>query len=159
MKSNQAGRLAAALSVILLSLPGCSAPSDQPDLGQVSGTITLDGNPLSGIVVVFQPDNGRPAHGRTDAEGKYELTYIRNTRGTKIGHNRVEIAPSEEADEPDDAEPDAESPQVKRRGKAGKPKIPTRYNTQSELEADVQPGANTFDFDLSSQRSRSGRRR
>ncbi|EAQ77341.1 carboxypeptidase-like regulatory domain-containing protein [Blastopirellula marina] len=159
MKSNPTGRLAAALSVLLLSLSGCSAPSDQPELGQVSGTVTLDGDPLSGVAIVFQPDNGRPAHGQTDAEGKYELTYIRSTRGTKLGHNRVEIAPSEEADEPDEAEPDAELPQVKRRAKSGKPRIPARYNVQSELEADVQPGANTFDFDLSSKRSRSRRGR
>ncbi|MCC9609261.1 Ig-like domain-containing protein [Blastopirellula sp. JC732] len=150
MKSKQAGRLAAALSVMLLSLSGCGGASDQPDLGQVSGTITFDGKPLSGIVVVFQPDSGRPARGRTDAEGKYELTYIRNTRGTKVGHNRVEIAPSEEDDAPAEAQLDADSAQAQRPFKSGKPKIPVRYNIKSELEAEVQPGDNTFDFALTS---------
>lgn len=153
MKSILAGRLAAALSVMLLSLTGCGGPSDQPDLGQVHGTITLDGKPLSGIAVVFQPDNGRPAHGRTDAEGKYELTYIRDTRGTKIGRNRVEIAPSEEGEEENESaetDPDTESRPAKRPFKSGKSKIPARYNIKSELEADVKPGDNTFDFELTS---------
>lgn len=135
---------------MLLSLSGCGGPSDQPELGQVQGTITLDGKPLSGIAVVFQPDNGRPARGFTDAEGKYELTYIRKTRGTKIGPNRVEIAPSEEADDPAEVEADPDSLEVKRPVKSGKPVIPARYNTQSELKADVKPGRNTFDFELTS---------
>ncbi|MEX0791508.1 MAG: Ig-like domain-containing protein [Pirellulaceae bacterium] len=150
MNSIQAGRLGVTLSVILLSLPGCGGPTDQPELGQVNGTITLDGKPLSGIAVVFQPDNGRPAHGQTDAEGKYELTYIRQTRGTKIGHNRVEIAPSEGEDDPAEDETDPDSLEVKRPVKSGKPGIPARYNTKSELEVDVKPGENTFDFELSS---------
>lgn len=29
--------------------------------------------------------------------------------------------------------------------------IPPRYNRESELEADVKPGENTFDFSLTSQ--------
>lgn len=152
MKSKQAGRLAVALTVMLLSLPGCGGSSDQPDLGQVSGAITFDGKPLSGVVVVFQPDNGRPASGRTDAEGKYELTYIRSTLGTKVGLNRVEIAPSEEDDAPEEMEVDPDSVETKRpaKFKSGKPKIPPRYNIRSKLEVDVQPGENTFDFDLTS---------
>lgn len=152
MKSIQTGSLVLALTVMLLSLTGCGGSGDQPDLGQVQGTITFDGKPLSGVVVVFQPDSGRPARGRTDAEGKYELTYIRQTQGTKVGHNRVEVAPSEEEDDTADAEADTESVSNKRPGKfkSGKPKIPARYNIKSELEADVQPGENTFDFELTS---------
>ena len=153
MKTIQIGRVVA-LSVLLLSLSGCGGSGDQPELGQVSGTITLDDKPLSGVAVVFQPDDGRPARGTTDAEGKYELTYIRETRGTKVGHNRVEIAPSEEgeedADEPE-GDVDSDSPQAKQPVNSRKaPSVPARYNTQSELEADVKPGKNRFDFKLKS---------
>ncbi|MEW4563322.1 carboxypeptidase-like regulatory domain-containing protein [Bremerella sp. JC770] len=150
MKLIRTGRLAVALSVMLLSLIGCAGPSDQPDLGQVRGTVTLDGEPLSNVVVVFQPDVGRPASGRTDADGKYELTYIRSTRGTKIGHNRVEIAPSEEEDAAGEDAGEVDTPMSRRRKRARKPKVPYRYNTRSELEADVKPGDNTFDFELES---------
>ena len=150
MKSIQIGRLAVALSVMLLSLVGCSGNGDQPDLGQVTGTVTLDGKPLSGVAVVFQPDEGRPARGMTDADGKYELTYIRTTRGTKVGHNRVEIAPSEEGDDETENIEDPDSLPMKRPTKSRKPKVPVKYNIKSELEADVQPGENTFDFELKS---------
>lgn len=138
--------------ISMFFLPGCGAPSDQPQLGQVTGTITLDGKPLSGIAVVFQPESGRPARGMTDAEGKYELTYIRETKGTKVGPNRVEIAPSEDGEEEEDESEnaDGESKPVKKRAKSGKPKIPARYNVRSELKADVQAGKNTFDFNLES---------
>ncbi|RCS44596.1 hypothetical protein DTL42_16855 [Bremerella cremea] len=150
MKSIQAGCWTIALSVIFLSVTGCGGTSDQPDLGQVTGTVTLDGKPLSDTAIVFYPDSGRPARGLTDAEGKYELIYIRDTRGTKLGHNRVEIAPSEEAEDEDEEETDEDTPQVKRPAKSKKPKIPARYNTKTELEADVKPGDNTFDFKLES---------
>ncbi len=129
---------------------GCGGRGDQPELGQVTGTITLDGKPLSGIAVVFQPDSGRPARGMTDGEGKYELTYIRQTKGTKVGPNRVEIAPSEdgEAEEVDSA--GEETKPVQKRPRSGKPTIPPRYNVRSELKADVKAGKNTFDFKLES---------
>lgn len=161
MNSKLAVRRAAVLTVILLGLPGCGGPSDQPELGQVHGAITLDGKPLSGVAVVFQPDSGRPARGRTDAEGKYELTYIRDIRGTKVGRNRVEVAPSEEGEEEEDnsadADAEADSQQAQRRALSGRPKIPARYNTKSELEVDVKPGDNTFDFQLESKTSNSRR--
>lgn len=153
MKSNQAGRLAVAFSVILLCLTGCGGVNDKPELGQVTGTITLDGKPLSGIAVVFYPDSGRPARGHTDSEGKYELTYIRDERGTKIGHNRVEVAPNEEGEEDTEEveNPDSvEQAKPARASKSGKPKIPARYNIKTELEADVKPGDNVFNFELTS---------
>ncbi len=153
MKTFQDACLAVALSALFLSLPGCFGTSDQPDLGQVKGTITLDGQPLKGIEVVFYPDGGRPARSRTNAEGKYELKYIRDTLGTKVGHNRVEIAPNEEGEESYEEEievEDVDAAPAKPLLKAKKPVIPARYNTKSELEADVKPGENTFDFDLKS---------
>jgi len=129
---------------------GCGR-NDQPELGEVTGTIRLDGKPLVGIAVVYQPESGRPARGTTDADGRYELIYIRNTKGTKVGPNRVEIAPSEdgETEEPlEDQDADIET--ESKPSKPGKPKIPARYNSQSELNVDVKPGTNTFDFDLKS---------
>ena len=129
---------------------GCGGPSDQPDLGQVTGIVTLDGKPLSGIAVVFQPDNGRPARGMTDTEGKYELTYIRTTKGAKVGPNRVEIAPSEDGEAEESEASDEESKSSPKQSASGKPKIPARYNVKSELKADVKLGNNTFDFKLES---------
>lgn len=151
MKLLQSAHQAMAMSVILLTVVGCGGTGDQPELGQVQGTITFDGKPLSGVAVVFQPDSGRPARGFTDADGKYELTYIRDTRGTKVGKNRVEVAPSEEADDDAEALLGDDSLETKKPvSSSGRPTIPARYNTASELEADVKPGENKFDFELKS---------
>ena len=136
--------------ISMLFQPGCGRPSDQPDLGEVTGTVTLDGKPLSGVAVVFQPESGRPARGMTDAEGKYELTYIRETKGTKVGPNRVEIAPSEDGEAEESENTDEESKPAAKASKSGKPTIPARYNVRSELKADVKAGKNTFDFKLES---------
>lgn len=141
------------LGLLMLFHVGCSSRGDQPELGTVTGTITLDGQPLAGVAVVFQPDNGRPSRGMTDAQGKYELTYIRQTKGAKVGPHRVEIAPSEEGEveEVEEAEGgDGEEQQASPKPKSGKSAVPARYNVKSELKADVKSGANTFDFALES---------
>jgi hypothetical protein len=149
------GLLAVALSILCLGLSGCGGNGDQPELGLVTGTVTLDGKPLYGTAVVFYPDNGRPARGRTDLNGKYELTYIRQTLGTKVGHNRVEVAPDEEGEE--DAEELENSGEntgpAKQPRDREKIRIPARYNTKSTLQADVKPGENVFDFQLESKPS------
>lgn len=142
--------LSLVLSGLVLCASGCSS-SDQPELGQVTGTITMDGKPLTGVAVVFQPENGRPARGMTDAEGKYELVYIRQTKGSKVGPNRVEIAPSEEGEESEETEVgDGEAQTAPKKSKSGKPTVPARYNTKSELKVEVVSGKNTFDFQLES---------
>lgn len=138
------------VGILMFSQPGCGGQTDQPELGQVTGTITLDGKPLSGFVVVFQPASGRPARGLTDADGKYELTYIRQTKGTKVGPNRVEIAPSEDGEAEESDNSDDDSKPVAKRSKSEKPTIPSRYNVKSELKADVKAGENKCDFALES---------
>jgi hypothetical protein len=63
----------------------------------------------------------------------------------------VEIGENEEADEvePADQEADADADSAAPKpARASKPRIPTRYNSKSELVADVKPGENTFDFAL-----------
>ncbi len=149
------GLLMVALSLLALNLSGCGGTGDQPQLGRVTGTVTMDGKPLYGTAVVYYPDKGRPARGTTNLFGKYELTYIRQTPGTKVGHNRVEIAPHEEGEE--DAEEVVNGGEntgpAKKPREREKMKVPARYNTKSELEADVQPGENVFDFPLVSQPS------
>ena len=65
--------LVMAALLTLVSSVGCSGASDQPELGEVSGIVTLDGKPVVGVNVVFKPDIGRAAAGNTDAEGNYSL--------------------------------------------------------------------------------------
>jgi hypothetical protein len=141
----KSGVLSIVVSLLLLNLAGCNGSGDRPDLGLVSGTVKMDGKPLRGVAVTFLPVDGRPAIGKTDLYGKYTLTYIRDTPGCKIGPNRVEIGNSEGGSEEMEAEGDEVA---QTRDKRGQYKIPLRYNVESELEADVKPGENVFDFNL-----------
>jgi len=145
MKVSGLSRAAVALSVLSVVLSGCgSATDDQPDLGLVTGTVTFDGSPLGGASITFQPDSGRPARAVTDAQGKYSLIYIRDTPGCKIGHNTVSITSSVEGED----EMAAEGDDVDQTAVKEKAPLPAKYNTETELEADVKPGENTFDFKL-----------
>ena len=85
------------LLLVLIALPLCLAGcSGRPQLGQVSGRVTMDGEPLGEIEVKFMPDpaegnSGRYSVGTTDANGYYTLTYFDESRkpGVSTGVNRI----------------------------------------------------------------------
>ena len=140
--------LTATLLVCLLSA-GCDTG---PGLAPVEGTVTLDGTPLAGAEVEFQPTapDTRPSVGVTDASGHYELRYTMNEKGALLGEHIVRIRMGEDADpddvgggaapKTDEAADDEESGQ----------RIPARYNVDSELKETVKSGSNTIDFALES---------
>ena len=78
------------LSVILLCvatflIAGCGR-SDLPELGTVSGTVSLDGKPLADAIVNFTPEQGgRPSTGQTDTTGHYTLVYVADAEGAVVG--------------------------------------------------------------------------
>src|SRR5688572_29811168 len=84
-------RVMPAFAIVLL-ISGCgSGGSDAPELGAVSGTVTLNGQPLAGATVTFQPEQGRASSGVTDASGRYQLQYTADTSGAKVGKHAVTI--------------------------------------------------------------------
>jgi hypothetical protein len=92
-----------------------------PELGSVSGVLTLDGKPLAGAIVTFQPiASEEPGSklsssvGTTDKEGRYTLMYVRDVRGAVVGEHKVFVQ--------------APLP-------TGKETIPLRYNAMTELTA------------------------
>lgn len=120
-------------SVVLLLVLGCGAPDDQPELGEVSGTITKGGEPLADAWVEFLPKEGRLSAARTDANGKYVLNYTYEAPGAKVGTHTVKI------------------------GIGGKGYDPTDYQSlggqQRKLLLEksgvtVKPGENTLDFEI-----------
>lgn len=114
---------------------GCS--SSGPELGTVSGTVTLDGQPLPDATVTFMPETGRSSSGRTDPEGKYELNYTFDRAGAVVGKHivRITTAGKSGAESPDPSDE----------------KLPARYHANTELKAAVERGHNEVDFDLTSQ--------
>jgi hypothetical protein len=58
----------------------------------VEGTVTLDGQPVEGASVLFEPKGGgKPATGTTDAAGKFVLTTIEPGDGAVPGANKVAV--------------------------------------------------------------------
>ncbi len=100
--------------------------------------MTLDGRPLYGARLMFQPEasGGSPSYGATDQDGRYELVFKRGQNGAMIGWHRVYIESAKELPGPD--------------GKSVRsPPLPARYNSQSELRQEVKSDEeNEFNFEL-----------
>ena len=137
---------------LVLLLAGCSGgASDQPELGQVTGTVTVDGTGTGGLRVVFQPESGRRSIGITDENGNYSLDYTKGTKGAKIGLHQVSIIWTGESDleSADGAESvdavaaGADAPQTTQQIT-----ITAKYNTESTLTFDVTANANVANFDV-----------
>lgn len=96
---------AALCCVSALLVTGCGR-SDLPELGTVSGTVTLDGQPLADAIVNFTPvQAGRPSTGQTDSSGHYTLLYVADVEGAVVGKHSVtveRIVTSEADDLPED---------------------------------------------------------
>lgn len=119
--------------LVVLAIAGCSSESsDLPAVAPVTGTVTLNGEPLASAVVVFESQAGHTAFGHTDTAGRYAIVAAGGRRGAIIGPNRVRI------NSRTDAPP----------GPGWKDPIPARYNSATELSVEVVAGDNTFDFPL-----------
>jgi hypothetical protein len=106
----------------------------------VSGRVTLDGQPLAGAVVTFQPirpDDPRAcgSTGRTDAEGRYVLKLIDpTTPGALVGRHVVTITTATVADD-DAARPTGE-------------RVPRPWRDGSKTYEVPQAGTDAADFEL-----------
>ena len=137
-----------ALATCILVVSGCGqAGPDYGSLGlsKVHGTITLDGQPLSGGRVRFQAEDGTYSYGVTDADGHYEMMFNSEQAGVLKGPKTVRIWSSGGGSK--DADEEVEGLDVKpRQGE----KVPPRYNKKSELTVNVENASEEFNFDLKS---------
>lgn len=134
---------------LLLAVGGCGSSGGRPELGTVSGTVTMDGKPLAGVVVSFAPESGRTSSGVTDADGKYELTYAHGAKGAQVGKHSVHV--SSQGGERGGGDPNAEKgASTAAKAASFQGKIPARYDQKSILTASVAAGKNTIDFKLES---------
>jgi hypothetical protein len=124
----------------LASAIGCSGSDFE---SSVSGTVTLDGQPIGPGFLVFAPVGGEtnPANGAIQADGTYELKTA-NTAGLRPGKYKVSVTVLDQPDVP----PGERSYVVARS------RIPEKYSdlNTSALEFDVESGSNTIDIPLSS---------
>ncbi len=125
------------LVVALPMYSGCGGhEGNLPPLGQVTGTVTLDGRPLAGASVRFEPQTqAAMSNGMTDERGVYSLWYTNTVKGAAVGKHTVRIETPPNPDPATGAMPD---------------QLPSKYNSQSTLTADVKAGQNTLDFAVTS---------
>lgn len=142
-------------TVTILSLAGCGGDfkTDYSDLNltTATGTVTLDGEPLASARVMFEAPDKTFSYGVTDDAGQYTLMFNSEKEGVTPGQKTVRITMGgdfDESGESGDEDPDGNS--EGEAAPAAAINIPSRYNSQSELTADVQEGSQTFDWTLES---------
>lgn len=128
--------LSVAALMLLGSTVGCGG---NEDLAGVHGTVTMDGEPLEDALVTFAPvEPGRPAAGRTDEQGRYELVFSRDAEGALIGEHMVSISTYNVVPGEGDSE------------KVIPERVPAKYNVNSQEKVTVGKGSNEINFDLES---------
>lgn len=148
------------MCIMLAGGCGGGAPPLPSGIVAVTGTVTLDGEPVSGAIVTFVPvqisgGGGAgvgAASGMTDSTGKYSLIgYEGRANGTMPGSYRVKISRLTRADGsivipgPDD------SP-MQLLVSGAKEQLPEKYSSdiRTTLVATVDPKGSPVDFKLSS---------
>ncbi len=78
-------------AVVLITLSGCGSTTGLP----VTGTVTLDDQPLPNALIFFYPEGrtaGLGGSGRTGPDGKYELIPAQGRKGIAPGDYKVVIS-------------------------------------------------------------------
>ena len=146
MKTNvsmQLTRIPRATALVLsFFITGCGS-----GLARVGGTVTLDDKPLAGgrdlrVTVLFVPESGSGTTGAAlvDADGRYSLSTGAKS-GIQPGDYLVAISAVEVIRPKDESAPPGSRPLTAQH--YADPKL-------SGFRAEVQPGSNTFDFNLRS---------
>lgn len=115
---------------------GCSSNAD---VGQVSGTVTLDGQPLATGLIRFVPVDGQsPTADTAISDGAYSATVPPGDKRVEITSAKV-VGKRKAYDTPD-------SPMIDITGEL----LPARYNTRTELTLTVVAGDQQKEFALES---------
>jgi hypothetical protein len=81
--------------IVIVAMVGVGCGPAGPVLAPVEGVVLLEGEPLEGAVVLFQPEGGgKPSTGLTDAAGKFTLTTLEKGDGAYVGANSVAVTKS-----------------------------------------------------------------
>ncbi len=161
------------LCLLLAAFAGCPGSGTGVDTVAVTGTVTLDGQPVEGANVAFAPKSadGKAAAGATDASGRFTLTTIEAGDGAVPGSYGVTItkaagqvsAPAEDPRAmggqmtPEQIEAATKAAEAAMSGEAQAPvesAIPEKYASAdtSGFTAEVKAGGdNDFKFEMTGQ--------
>jgi hypothetical protein len=139
------------LAGLLVALAAAGCGKAKPATAPVTGRVLLDGKPVAGAAVMFEPvEGGVPARGGTGADGGFTLSTFGRDDGALVGRHRVSVskfvtegvAANELGLEAAPGPP----------GLQPKAALPARYAAPktSGLEATVEPGGTKVEFALDS---------
>lgn len=144
------------LSLLLLS---CAAIGCGPNLGAVTGNVTIDGQPAEKVVVAFSPvGGGTSGAGTTDASGNYTIMSSLGA-GLPPGKYKVSLTTEmtvEDTGGEDEYAGGSDSAAYEQAAMGNdyadrdkfKEKIPAKYNSATTLEEQVEAGENVIDFKI-----------
>jgi len=126
---------------VMVLVAGCGS-DEGPERAAVSGTVTVDGEPLAEGAISFLPAEGTegPTAGGTIEAGKYDIP---KANGVVVGKNRVQITGNRKTGR---KVPDAGKPGSMREEVVSA--ISPEFNTKSKLVETVKSGDNTLNFDV-----------
>ncbi|HAH49058.1 MAG TPA: hypothetical protein DCM07_30315 [Planctomycetaceae bacterium] len=149
------------MAPMLFNVTGCGSPTEKPEfvskLVPVTGKVTLDGEPLSGVLINYIPAQdqagGEIAYGFTDEAGNYDLQVQmvgqapEDSQGALPGNYRVYITKLVLPD--GSAVPEILS-DAEAEEQGAKQLLPDQYSspTATKLTAVVNTEATTNDFTL-----------
>ncbi len=144
--------------LLLVVLPMLSVGCGQGDgttFAPVSGIVTVEGQPMAGVIVTFEPltttvraEQRAASVGVTDADGLYVLKAGGDQiNGALVGKHRVRLALREPTLK-DELDPTYDV-QEETKKLEGFKQLPKRYNAETELTFEVSAdGTDEADFDV-----------
>jgi hypothetical protein len=147
--------IACALALVLASIAGCGAGGDHPTVYPVTGTVIYKGQPVADAVVAFQGENAtKLATGKTDAQGRFQLTTYEPGDGAVPGKHHASVSKvtaTPAASTTSASMEDAAAAAKTQTQAVAKSELPEQYAdpARSQLEFTVtESGPNDFQIDL-----------
>lgn len=79
-------------SLFCIMVVCCCGCGSQPfETAKVTGSVTLDGKPVTEGSVLFTPSQGWPARGELDAQGHFALSTYEDQDGAIVGKHEITI--------------------------------------------------------------------
>jgi hypothetical protein len=139
-------------AMFALLVVGCG-PSQR--LGNVSGTVTYQGEPIKNGAIVFEVPGARPATGKIVDGQITEVTTFEKGDGVPVGMANISVTATDApegsaAPGPNSTDPGTQTDMSNYMGMGAESIIPPHYNdpASSGLSWDIKAGDNTLTLDL-----------
>lgn len=145
-------------TLLLLTLAPALGCGSSYRLGEVEGTVTLNGKPLPHLRVQFMPDPERGTQGpisssTTDENGRFRMICMDQHPGAVVGWNRIVVNDMGVRlfRTPRHGSPGDDGKETVPKGKPAASRVPDRFTTSkptNPLSVDVRPEKQELEIDL-----------